>query len=71
MEARGLKERARLIVRASVKGEPMVYRCSLCDQAFPLGEDGTAKESVTKLRSAFRDHVREYHPENVSDQDGP
>jgi hypothetical protein len=71
MEARGLKERARLIFRDWVRGEPMVYQCSLCERAFVLAEEGTAKESVTKLRSAFRDHVCECHPENVSDQDAP
>ena len=61
-----MKEVARLIVRNWVKGEPMAYQCSLCEQTFVLSEDGTAKESVTKLRSAFRNHVRECHPEDVA-----
>jgi hypothetical protein len=66
MEATAVKERARLIVRDWVKGEPMVYQCSLCNQVFTLCDAGTAKESATDLRSAFKDHVREYHPENVA-----
>lgn len=61
-----MKHLARLIVRVWVKGEPMVYQCSLCDQAFVFSEEGTAKESVADLWSAFRNHVREYHPEDLA-----
>ena len=62
-----LKKEAQLIVRVSVKGEPIVYQCSLCDQAFPLCEHGTAKESMAKIWVEFRDHVRQYHLEDVSE----
>jgi len=69
MYARVLKERAQLIVRVSVKGELMLYQCSLCDQTFPLSADENAKESMAVLWAAFKDHVREYHPENATSSD--
>jgi hypothetical protein len=56
-----LNNQAQLTIRVSVKGEPIVYQCSLCNQVFALSEDETAKESMAKLWTEFKDHVREYH----------
>jgi len=43
--------------------EPLTYRCSTCGQMFLLPEDRTPKEAVAEMWIAFKDHVRESHPE--------
>jgi len=58
-----MKQRAQLIVNVPVKGEPMVYQCSVCGRVFPLAEDRPAKQAMAKVWTAFQDHVRESHPE--------
>lgn len=61
-----MSKKAQLIVRVSVKGGSAVYQCSLCDQAFPLSEQGTPKEAMTKLWRAFHDHVRTSHHQDLT-----
>ena len=58
--------KAQLVVRVSVNGEPTVYKCSLCDQIFPLSEHGTPKEGMADLWKAFRDHVRISHHQDLA-----
>lgn len=54
---------AQLIVSGSAKGESMEYQCSLCGLIFRLADNRTAKESMAILWPAFKDQVRETHPE--------
>ena len=54
-----------LVMASWIKGEPMVYQCSLCGQVFLLPEDRSPKEGVAELWSAFNDHVREVHAEDA------
>ena len=44
----------------------MGYQCSLCDQVFLLAESKRAKEAMIELMVAFKVHVRERHPEDLS-----
>ena len=48
-----------------VKGQPMVYKCSLCQQPFVLPDDRSPKEGATEVWAAFLDHVKEEHAQNV------
>jgi len=66
-----VSKRAQLVVRALVKGEPPVYRCSLCDQVFLLAEHGTPKETMAKLWRAFKDHVRIIHHQDFTSSELP
>ena len=61
-----MKERAQLIVNVPVRGEPMVYQCSLCGQVFPLSEERTPKQAMSEVRAAFQEHIRESHPEDIT-----
>jgi hypothetical protein len=61
-----MSEKAELIVRVSVNGEPTVYQCSFCDQVFPLSEHGTPKEVMADLWKAFKVHVRISHQQDVT-----
>jgi len=59
-----MKQRAQLIVNVPVKGEPMVYQCSVCGQVFRLAEERTPKQAMAEIWAAFQDHIREGHPED-------
>ncbi len=59
-----MKEKAHLIITASVNGQAMAYECSQCGRAFFLLEDRTAKEAMAKLWAEFKDHVRVSHPDD-------
>jgi hypothetical protein len=43
----------------------MVYQCSLCEQAFLLAEGKRAMDAMKELMAAFKDHMRERHPEDL------
>jgi hypothetical protein len=61
-----MSKKAQLIVRVSVKGEPMVYECSLCDQVFPLFEHGTPRDAMAQVWTALEDHVRISHHQDLT-----
>ncbi len=43
----------------------IAYQCSVCRQRFVLPEDRSPKEAVAELWGAFKDHIREEHPEQA------
>jgi hypothetical protein len=61
-----VKGKAQLIIDVPANRESIVYRCSLCGQEFQLAEDRSAKEAMTELLAAFKDHMRECHPEDLT-----
>jgi hypothetical protein len=61
-----MSERPTLIMNAWLRGYPFSYECSLCGQKFLLPDDRDPKEAVAEVRAAFKDHVREEHPEDVT-----
>ena len=61
-----MKQRAQLIVNVPVSGEPMAYECSLCGRVFPLADDRAAKQAMAEVWTAFQNHIREIHPEDVT-----
>jgi hypothetical protein len=61
-----MKDKAHLIIKIPAKGEPMVYQCSLCDQIFPLPEDGTPKEAMATIRATFQEHIRGSHQDDIT-----
>ncbi len=63
-----MSEKAKLIIGGPVlKGEPFCYECSLCHQRFILPEDRDAKTGAAELLAAFKEHLREEHPEEITD----
>ena len=56
-----MMERPQLVIGPWIKGEPFTYKCSLCGQAFMPPEDGSPKEAMAELWTAFNEHVREVH----------
>ena len=44
-----------------------MYQCSLCGHGFQLAEDRSAREAMTELIAAFKDHMRERHQEECAD----
>lgn len=42
-----------------------MYQCSLCGCEFHLVEDQSAMEAMTELMAAFKEHIRERHPEDL------
>jgi len=59
-----VKGKGQLIINVPVNHESLVYQCSLCGQVFQLAEDRSAKEAMAELMAAFKDHMRERHPED-------
>jgi hypothetical protein len=66
-----MSEKAHLIVRVSVRGEPTVYQCSVCDQVFPLSKHGTPKEVMAELWSVFKDHIWVSHHQELASSELP
>jgi hypothetical protein len=63
-----MRENAKLVVTQPVRsGDPFLYECSLCRQRFILPEDRDPKDAAAELLAAFKEHVREQHPEDVTD----
>ena len=60
-----MNEKARLVIKSAESGEPISYQCSSCGQRFVLPEDRSPKEAVAELWGAFKDHIREEHPEQA------
>jgi hypothetical protein len=60
-----MKEKPHLTIAPWVKGHPIVYKCSLCEQIFVLPEDRAPMEGAAEVWAAFRDHLKEKHPEEV------
>lgn len=61
-----MKGKGQLIINVSANRESMVYQCSLCGVGFELAEDRGAKEAMKELMAAFKDHMREQHPEDLT-----
>ena len=60
------KEKPQLVMDASVKGEPIVYRCSACAQIFLPPNDRTPKQAAADLWAAFNEHVQERHSDEAA-----
>ena len=56
-------DRPQLVLSPWIKGEPVHYKCSACNQMFILPEDRTPKEAMAEVWAAFHEHVRDVHPE--------
>jgi hypothetical protein len=54
----------RLVINGKTTGEPICYRCSVCDEVFLLHEDRTPKEAAAELLAVFSEHVREKHSDD-------
>ena len=62
-----MSEKAILIVAEPVgSGIPFHYACSLCHQRFILPEDRDLKSAAAELLAAFKEHIREQHPADVT-----
>jgi len=62
-----MSEKAQLVVAGPVRnGDHFLYECSLCGQPFILPEDREPRDGAAELLAAFREHVREQHPEDVT-----
>jgi len=59
-----MEEKARLIISVSAD-EPVAHRCSKCGKLFLFPEDRLPKQAAADLVAAFREHVRESHPEDA------
>jgi hypothetical protein len=63
-----MSEKAKLIIVGPVyKGEQFHYECSLCRQRFIFPEDRDSKTGAAELLAAFKEHLREQHPEDITD----
>jgi hypothetical protein len=60
-------EKPCLVVTEWVKGEPVTYKCSRCDQIFILPDDRTPKEAAAELVAAFHEHLGEIHGDETKD----
>ena len=60
-----MSEKANLVMSAWIKGQPLVYKCSLCDQTFVFPEDRGYKEGAAEVWTAFLVHVKERHPQDL------
>jgi hypothetical protein len=56
-----MSERPKLVLSPWIKGEPLSYRCSICDHPFLLPEDRSPKEAMEELLAAFDEHIRDKH----------
>jgi hypothetical protein len=56
-----MTERPKLVLSPWIKGEPLSYRCSFCDQPFLLPEDRSPKEAMEEVWTAFEQHIRDEH----------
>jgi hypothetical protein len=65
-----VRKRHTLFINVPVNSEPMVYQCSLFSRAFLLAADRSAKETMTELLAAFKDHIRELHPDDYTGPEG-
>jgi hypothetical protein len=54
-----------LTMKPWVEGQPLLYKCSLCEQAFVFPEDRSPKEGAAEVWAAFLDHVKKEHPQDV------
>lgn len=63
-----MTRRPELVLSPWVKGEPFVYRCSLCGRTFLPPEDRNPKEAMKELREAFEEHIREAHSGEADDK---
>ncbi|MGO9272437.1 MAG: hypothetical protein ACLQOO_19775 [Terriglobia bacterium] len=62
-----MSEKAQLIVAGPVcYGDHFFYECSLCCQRFILPEDREPKDGAAELLAAFKEHVRDQHPEDLA-----
>jgi uncharacterized C2H2 Zn-finger protein len=63
-----MQEKAHLVpVGSWTKDAQFLFKCSRCELVFALPEDRTPKEAASELWTAFRDHKRKEHPEDVAD----
>ncbi len=60
-----MNEKAHLGIKFPERGEPIAYQCSVCWQKFVLPEDQSPKEAMAELWGAFKEHIREEHPEQA------
>jgi hypothetical protein len=60
-----MNEKPTLVMNVWLRGEPPAYECLICGQRFLLPEGRSPKEAAKDVWSAFREHVRENHPEDV------
>jgi len=60
-----MNDNAHLVIKSPEGGEPIAYQCSVCGQRFVLPEDRSPKEAVAELWGAFKEHIREEHPEQA------
>ena len=65
-----MPERPQLVLSPLIKREPLLYKCSACDQAFILPEDRAPKEGMVELMAAFAQHISEVHPAEASGDAG-
>jgi hypothetical protein len=56
-------EKPRLVLTSWARGEPFFYKCSGCGHPFLLPEDRSPVEGAKEMLAAFREHVKEEHPE--------
>ncbi len=56
-----MNEKPQLVADASVRGEPIIYRCSACAQILLLPKDRTPKDAAAELLAAFNQHVQKKH----------
>jgi hypothetical protein len=56
-----MPDRTQLVLSLWMRGEPVYYRCSACDQIFIPPEDRTAKEAMIDLMAAFAQDVSDEH----------
>jgi len=58
-----MPQRPQLVLSSWIKGDPVHYRCSGCNQRFILPEDRTPKEAMIEVLAAFALHISEEHPD--------
>ena len=54
-------EKPQLEISDFRKGEPFIYRCSVCGQIFLPPEDRSPKEAMAELLAAFHEHIEDVH----------
>jgi len=65
-EATLMRERPKLIVGSSDKGDALYYICSRCSQGFPIPDIQPPREAVRQLFQSFRKHLDREHPDPAS-----
>jgi hypothetical protein len=52
---------AQLVVTEKIDGNPVAWRCSVCNQVFAAARELNSQECINKVAAEFKSHMEERH----------